>query len=70
MQCNSFGYSATCNLVEYVAPSYTPGIMGGSVNRHNRYELDCKDGTFIGRVIECKGLEGKDGCPLSRIQQH
>ena len=59
VQCNSFGYSTTCNRVGYVAPSYTPGIRGGSVNRYYRYELDCKDGTFDRKGDRVQGIRRK-----------
>ena len=59
VQCNSFGYSTTCNRVGYVAPSYTPGIRGGSVNRHYRYELDCKDGSFDRKGDRVQGIRRK-----------
>ena len=59
VQCNSYGYSTTCNRVGYVAPSYTPGTSGGSSNRHYRYELDCKDGTFDRKGDRAQGIRKK-----------
>ena len=59
VQCNSYGYSTTCNRVGYVAPSYTPGTSGGSSNRNYRYELDCKDGTFDRKGDRARGIRKK-----------
>ena len=59
VQCNSIGYSTTCNRIGYVAPSYTPGRSGGSSNRHYRYELDCKDGTFDRKGDRARGIRKK-----------
>ena len=59
VSCYSYGYSTTCNRVGYVAPSYTPGTRGGSSNRHYRYDLDCKDGTFDRKGDHAQGIRKK-----------
>ena len=56
VSCSTYGSYTSCNRIGYVAPSYSPGTVGGSANRNYVYELDCRDLTFDRKGDKARGI--------------